>query len=106
MDAAPWLGLGLFVLLIAGSAAYAGARGYAFWRAFRSFQRKLDAAVAETARLLDALEPRVERVSHTGERLEEARARLEESLAVAAVLYTAFGEVRALTRRLSFFFPQ
>jgi hypothetical protein len=97
----PYAGLGVFLVATAVGIAIAAVRGWAFWKAYKAFQPKLDTAVAETTRLLDALQPRVDRASLTGVRLEEARARLRDSLAVAAVLSGAMSEVNALFRRVT-----
>ena len=63
-------------------------------------------AIAETTRLIDGIEPRVAKATATAQRLEEARARLEESAATARVLFAAFGEALALVRRVSAFVPR
>ena len=68
--------------------------------------RSLDRAVADTTRLIDGIEPRVARASETAVRLQEARARLQESIATAAVLFAALGEARALVQRVSAFVPR
>ena len=86
--------------------AIAVVRGLATYRVFRSFMRQLDTAVTETTRLLDGIEPRVAKATATAERLQEARARLEESAASAKVLFAAFGEALALVRRVSAFVPR
>ena len=63
MASLPWIGLSVFLVAIAGGMALAAIRGLAAWRAFRSFERRLDRAVADTTRLVDGIEPRVERAS-------------------------------------------
>src|SRR5262245_48692405 len=98
MGLLPWAGLAVFVIAIAAGLAGAAVRGLAAWRTARSFQRRLDAAIAETTRLLDGIEPRVARATATAVRLEEARARLQESAATASVLFGALGEALALVR--------
>ena len=102
----PWAGLGVFVGAIAGGVALAGVRGLSAWRTFRSFEGRLERAMADTTRLLDGIEPRVARATETAAKLEEARARLQESIATAAVLFAALGEARALVRRVSAFVPR
>ncbi len=102
----PWVGLAVFLVATLAGLALAGVRGLATWRAFRSFERSLDKALVETTRLVDGIEPRVARATETAARLEEARARLQESIATAAVLLSALGEARALVRRVSAFVPR
>jgi len=106
MAALPWVGLIVFLVAIVGGIALAGVRGLGAWRTFRSFERSLDRAVADTTRLVDGIEPRVARATETAARLEEARTRLRESIATAAVLFAALGEARALVRRVSAFVPR
>jgi hypothetical protein len=101
-----WIGLAVFLVAVLSGAAVAAVRGLAAWRAFRAFERKLEAAVAATTRLIDAIEPRVARASATAARLQEAQARLQESTATAGVLFSAFGEALALLRRVSAFVPR
>ena len=96
----------VFFVAIVGGIAIAAIRGLAAWRTFRSFERSLDRMVADTTRLVDGVEPRVARASETAARLQEARERLEASVATAAVLFTALGEARALVRRVSAFVPR
>ena len=99
MGSLPWIGLIVFVVGVVAGVAIAGVRGLAAYRMFRSFQRRLERAVTETTRLIDGIEPRVAKATATAERLEEARARLDESAASAKVLFAAFGEALALVRR-------
>ena len=106
MDFLPWVGLGIFLLAILAGIALAGVRGLETWRALRSLQRRLDRAVAETTRLIDGIEPRVARATDTAARLEEARARLQGSIAAASVLLAALGEATALLRRVTGFVPR
>ena len=106
MASLPWIGLAVFLVAIMGGLAFAGVRGLGAWRAFRSFERRLERAVGETTRLLDGIEPRLAKAGDTATRLEQARARLEESVATAAVLFAAFGETRALLRRVTAFVPR
>ena len=77
----PGSALAVFLVARARRRHVAGIRGLAAYRVLRSFQRQLDAAVDETTRLIDGIEPRVAKATATAQRLEEARARLEESAA-------------------------
>jgi hypothetical protein len=106
MASLPWIGLIVFLVAVLGGAAVAGVRGLAAYRTMRSFQRRLDTAVAETTRLIEGIEPRVAKATATAQRLEEARARLEESAATARVLFAALGEALALVRRVTAFVPR
>jgi hypothetical protein len=106
VDVLPWIGLIVFGVALLSGLVFAGVRGMAAWRTLRSFQRRLEAAMAETTRLLDGIEPRVAKASATAVRLEQARARLEESVATAKVLFDAFGEATALIRRVAAFVPR
>jgi hypothetical protein len=102
----PWIGLAVFVVAVVAGATLAGIRGLAAYRIMRSFQRQLAVAIDETTRLIDGIEPRVAKATATAQRLEEARARLEQSAATAKVLFAAFGEALALVRRVSAFVPR
>jgi hypothetical protein len=102
----PWLGLAVFVVAIVAGAAVAAVRGLQAWRTLRTFQRRLDTAIAETTRLLDGIEPRVAKATATGARLEDARARLQESTAAASVLFSALGEALGLLQRVLAFVPR
>jgi hypothetical protein len=106
VGALPWIGLIVFGVAVVAGLAFAGVRALTAWRTLRSFQRRLDAAMAETTRLLDGVEPRLAKASATAVRLEQARARLQESTATARVLFDAFGEATALVRRVAAFVPR
>ena len=106
MGSLPWVGLIVFFAGIVAGAAIAFVRGRATYRVSRSFPRQLDAAVAATMRRIDGIAPRVAKATATAEKLEEARARLEESAASAKVLFAAFGEALALVRRVTAFVPR
>jgi hypothetical protein len=106
MESLPWAGLGVFLVATLAGASVAGLRGLATWRTFRAFEGRLETAMAETTTLLDGIEPRVERATAGAARLEEARARLQESVAVAGVLFSALDEARALLRRITAFVPR
>src|SRR5262245_65270333 len=106
MGSLPWVGLGVFVVAVVAGGTVAAVRGLAAYRDLRSFQRQLDVAVVETTRLIDGIEPRVAKATATAQRLEEARARLDESAASARVLFAAFGEALALVQRVKAFVPR
>jgi hypothetical protein len=102
----PWVGLGVFLVAVVAGGTMAAVRGFAAYRGLRSFQRRLDAAVAESTRLIDGIEPRVAKATATAERLEDARLRLQESAVTAKVLFDALGEALALVRRVNAFLPR
>ena len=106
MGVLPWSGLAVFLVAVLGGIALAAVRGLAAYRAARAFEERLNTAMAETTRLLDGIEPRVAKATATAARLEEARARLQESTATMSVLFAAFGEAVALLRRVSAFVPR
>jgi hypothetical protein len=104
--ALPWVGLIVFLVAAVAGLALVGVRALTAWRTLRAFQRRLDSAMAETTRLLDGIEPRVAKASATAAQLEAARARLQESITTASVLFGALGEALALVRRVSGFVPR
>ena len=105
MGSLPWIGLIVFLVGAVAGLVFVAARGLAAWRTLRSFQSRLAVAMAETTRLLDGIEPRVAAASASAQRLEEARASLEESTASARVLFTAMGEAVALVQRIRAYAP-
>ncbi len=106
MASLPWITLAVFLVVIAGGMAFAGVRGLAAWRAFRSFERRFELAATETTRLLDGIEPRLAKAGDTATRLEEARSSLQESVASARVLFAAFDEAVALVGRVTAYVPR
>jgi hypothetical protein len=80
--------------------AIVGVRGLVAWRAFRSFKRSTGELVAETNAKLVAAERRTAAVSERVAEIDRARERLQASLATAAVLSEAAGEVLAAYRRM------
>ena len=106
MGSLPWLGLIVFAVAVVAGGVIAGRKGLAAYRTFRSFQRRLNEAMTETQRLIDGIEPRIAKATATAARLEEARARLDESAATARVLFGAFGEALALLQRIRVFVPR
>ena len=104
--ALPWVGLIVLLVATVAGAALVGIRALAAWRALRAFQRRFDSAVAETTRLFDGIEPRVAKASATATQLEAARARLQESVTTASLLFGALGEALALVRRVTGFVPR
>jgi hypothetical protein len=106
VDVLPWAGLGIFLVALVAGVTVAAVQGLRTWQTFSAFESKLGAAMAETTLLLDGIEPRVARASAGAVRLEQARASLEQSMAVAAVLFSALDEARELLRRVTSFVPR
>jgi hypothetical protein len=78
--------------------ALAAVRGLAAWRALKRFRRTVLAGMDELNRRVVALEKRADTLPAKAERLDEARASLEQSLAEARVIANAFGEAAAMVR--------
>jgi hypothetical protein len=91
-----WLALVVFVLAVVAGAGLAGVRALAAWRSFRALRRQIDRTLEDLDRSVAGIESRLAKAGRTARRLEEARARLNESLATARVLADAFGETRAV----------
>jgi hypothetical protein len=95
-----WISLLVLVAAAGAGIAFAVVRGLAAWRALRSLRRAIGRQLAELEQRVAGIEDRVEQAGGTAARLGEAQARLQESLAAAAILADAFGEARALTAAL------
>jgi len=99
------LSLIVFVAAVVTGLALAGYQGLGAWRAFRGFRRTAGAAMVETAGRIERLEARTAGLAGRTERVEQARARLEASLAEAAVIGEAADEVGQLVSRLGAIVP-
>lgn len=77
-----------------------GVRAFEAWRSFRRLRRTIGKGLLDTTRRLEAAEERLGRAGDVAQRLDRARAQLEDSLATAAVLVAAAGEARHLAARL------
>jgi hypothetical protein len=101
MALAAWVSFAFFVVATAGSAAFAGVRGWRTYRTFRAFTGATTRALDDVLQRAGAAEDHAFAASRAGERLTDALARLQESLAQLAVLRAAAAEARAgLTFRL------
>lgn len=90
-----------FVVAAIGGTAFAALRGLRAWRALRRLQRTVGAGIVEVARGIDGAEARLARAGESAAKLDRARARLNESLAVFSVLAAAAGDARAALRVLA-----
>lgn len=95
----------VFAVALVGGLLLAGLQGLGAWRAFRSFKRSTDVLTAETTARLAGVELRTAAAARRAAELERARARLQATLAKAAVLSTAAGEIAAAYRRVRGFIP-
>ena len=92
------IGLVVFFVALGAGIALAAVRGLAAWRALKRFRRTVLAGMDELNRRVVALQKRADTLPAKAERLEEARASLEQSLAEARVIANAFGEAAAMVR--------
>ena len=90
-----WISLLVLVLAIVGSAVTLTLRGLAAWRTFRTFADTAGNALTAVERAAAAAEARADSLSRETDRLQDAIARLEESLAHLAVLGGAAGDLSA-----------
>ena len=94
-----WLALAFAIVFVTASAFFAAARAIAAWRAVRRLTRKLGEAVAAVTRRVERIEDGLDGATEAAARLARANAQLQESLATARVLSSAFGEARGLLAR-------
>ena len=92
------IGLVVFFVALVAGIALAAVRGLVAWRALKRFRRTVLAGMDELNRRVVALQKRADTLPAKAERLEEARASLEQSLAEARVIANAFGEAAAMVR--------
>jgi hypothetical protein len=100
MSTLDWASLLVLLMAAAGGIVFAGLRALAAWRAFRRLQRRAGDALLETTRKLAQAEQRLAGAADAAARLDQARLRLEETFATAAILAAAAGEARAAVGRL------
>ena len=92
------IGLVVFFVALVAGIALAAVRGLVAWRALKRFRRTVLAGMDELNRRVNVLQKRADALPAKAERLEEARASLEQSLAEARVIANAFGEAAAMVR--------
>jgi hypothetical protein len=102
---AVWIALGLSVGFVAVSVAVAAVDGLRLWRVFRRFQLRTSAGVGDVLRRVAEIEARTAAAGDRARRLQQAQARLHDSLAVARTLAGAIGEVRTAVGRLTGLVP-
>jgi hypothetical protein len=90
------IALAVFVVAVVAGIAVAAVRGLALWRTFKRFRRTVLAGAEEMNRRVALLQRRADSLPAKAERLDEARASLEHSLAEVRVITGAFGEVAAV----------
>jgi hypothetical protein len=97
----------MFLLLVfLGGAVVTARRAATVWRALRSLQRVIDAALAHVLARAAVTEQRVAAASATAARLDDAVARLQRSRSRAAILASAVGEIRGSLRRTRALVPR
>src|SRR5262245_20024566 len=101
MASLPWVGLVVFLAAPLAGAGFAAVRGLEAWRVANSFRERLDAELLGTTQRFDILEQRLAVMDSRTAKLEEAQLRLARSLAEAAVLNRALGEVREAVSGIS-----
>jgi hypothetical protein len=99
MHHAVGISLLVFVVAILAGLLAAGLRGLAAWRALKSFKGTTADAMLETAVLIERLEARTAGSSGRAARISQAQAELQRSLAEAAIIGAAAGEVWDLVER-------
>ncbi len=101
MTAWIWGAAAVAAVTAVASGSSAAVRAVATWRAFRRLERRLGEALDAVARRVERSEGALAAAADLARRLDRARADLRRSVAVAAVLASALGEVRALLRRVT-----
>jgi hypothetical protein len=106
MHHAVGLSLIVFAVAVVAGLAVAAARGLGAWRAFKSFKRNAADGMLETAARIEQLEARTAASNDRAARLAAAQGQLKRSLAEAAVIGEAAGEVSAFVERLRLVAPR
>jgi hypothetical protein len=94
-----WIALGVSVVAVVASLAFAVGRGLGAWRVFRRSRDRLSGGLEEMNHRVEAMEQRMAAADESAVRLERAQAELQESLAAARALADAAAEVRGTVRR-------
>jgi hypothetical protein len=100
------LGLIVFCAVVGVGLAAAVVRGLQAWRTFRRFRRTVFKRLGEIEAELAKVEQRSAKAAESAVRLNAARARLQESLATAAVITAAAGEASSLFGRARGIIPR
>lgn len=101
-----WLALVVFGVVVGGTTLFALARGLAAWRGFRRLRGRIFDGLGDVSRRVAGIERRLSTAGETAARLDRARCELQDSLATAAVLNSAFGEARAVVGRVTGLMPR
>ena len=101
-----WLALSVSAVVVVGTTVFALGRGLTAWRAFRRLRRHAFDGLGDVSRRVTGVERRLATAGKSAARLDRARAELQDSLATAAVLASAFGEARAVVSRVTGFMPR
>jgi hypothetical protein len=96
-----WASLAFMLFATAAGTVFAATRGLDTWRALRSLQGALDPVLVDVNRGVAAMESRAAAVPAGFERLEQATARLQASIAVARLIADAAQDVRSWLRVLN-----
>jgi hypothetical protein len=99
MATVAWIGLALLAAAIVFGSTVITVKTFRLWRSFRSLQRAVADALGDIVRKATDVEDRLAGAGDSAARLDAAVARLRDSTSRAEVLATAFGELRASTRR-------
>lgn len=100
-----WSALGVAIAVSAATAFYAVASGLRAWRSLRRFRRKISDSVGDVTRRAAGIERHLGEAGAAVARLDRASAELQESLATAQVLASAFGEFRATLSQVTGLVP-
>jgi hypothetical protein len=95
-----WASLAFMLIAAGAGMTFAASRGLATWRALRALQGALDPALVDVNGRVAAMESRLAAAPKRVERLEEATARLQASIAEARVIADAAQDARSLLRVL------
>jgi hypothetical protein len=95
MALAAWVSFGFFVVVAAGSAAFAGVRAWRLFKAFKAFTAATTNALDGVLDRSSVAEEHALAASRGVERLTRALTRLQESLDQLGVLRAAVAEARA-----------
>jgi hypothetical protein len=90
----------VFVVSVATGLVVACLRALALWRSFRRFRRAIDRELARLTARLAQTERELERAGEGAREVNDARVRLQASLATASVLLRGAGEAWALVARM------
>ena len=94
-----WIPLLVFAVAAVGGLGFVSVQALDAWGAFRGFRGHVLDGLGEMTRKVAKIEGRLGAAKETAERLEQARGRLEQSLATASIVSSAAGEALSLFSR-------